>query len=165
MKRETHRLALSAAARLVLGSVYVAGLTGLSACASDATEEDSTSEDELRRRRDAGCHADAAPLTDAQCVAAVKSVFPKGALSFSPNAVRGIGPNGKPVSKTVMDCCEREAKRVNGDPTFTGLVTSPVRWECCDLGVGDGASCTPWGPPVPPAMPRRTLQQVHHAIV
>ena len=35
-----------------------------------------------------------------------------------------------------------------------GKLAAPARWACCSaLGHPDGPTCTPWGPPVPPAMP------------
>jgi hypothetical protein len=63
-----------------------------------------------------------------------------------------------PVSEDVKACCEEELASADG-------INSEHRFQCCGVvGYGrDGVeldpavsmACTPWGPPVPPAMRRR----------
>ena len=55
----------------------------------------------------------------------------------------------------VQTCCVELLEKSKG-----GLAAH--RWDCCanlpaDAGQNVGIACTPWGPPVPPRMQRRSL--------
>ena len=61
----------------------------------------------------------------------------------------------KIVSAEVQTCCGELLQKSQG-----GLAAH--RWDCCanlpaDAGQEVGIACTPWGPPVPPRMQRRSL--------
>ena len=60
------------------------------------------------------------------------------------------------VSAEVQACCLDSLTDHDGGVTFN----TTHRWDCCanlpdNAGENVGIACTPWGPPVPPAMKRR----------
>lgn len=60
---------------------------------------------------------------------------------------------GEPVSPDVKACCSDAIQ----DTQPNGTIGSPYHWQCCivlDLASELNSACTPWGPPVPPAMLR-----------
>ena len=61
------------------------------------------------------------------------------------------------VSSEVKSCCEKVLLESQG--------TAPHRWDCCanvdqEKDQKIAMACTPWGPPVPPAM-SRGIRRVH----
>jgi hypothetical protein len=108
-----------------------------------------------------GAHADAAAAISAStfdcCVARLEAVPPDDAGFFPDAAV------GDPL---VQDCCatiiarlDYELRQTIGDPDAAAAAqqdeqtAAPVRWQCCQVTPSEGPTCTPWGPPMPPAMP------------
>lgn len=78
------------------------------------------------------------------CVATIEDRLAEGPLAF-----------GEPVTEEVDGCCT-QIVTPNYDALWSGQplpVPAPddVIAGCCDLKHGN-ASCTPWGPPAPPAM-------------
>jgi hypothetical protein len=65
-----------------------------------------------------------------------------------------MGPDpDKRVDELTRGCCTVLAKAADKAGTFSW----PERMQCCEaIGWSAAATCTPWGPPVPPAMNRRT---------
>lgn len=152
MRSDVHAAALKAAAKVAFSVAFLGGCSAAGVheeSSQDPTE--GTSEDALTRAKkpaaEAGCHEDAAlPLTCEQVVAAA---FP----------VKDEYPGKKaPVSKAVAACCVEVLTK--SQETWK----LEERWNCCGAlgapGVGQpnqavGMACTPWGPPVPPAMKRK----------
>jgi hypothetical protein len=105
-----------------------------------------------------GAHADAAAeigqSTFDCCVAMLKVVLPdEGGLAFPDAAV------GNPE---VQACCATVIARLDYDKFQPDASTidqqdqqaaQPVSSACCQVTFAVGPTCTPWGPPMPPAMP------------
>ncbi len=157
MSPEVHRAALRAAAKLALSAAFVgcgspdtsSGNDGPSA--SDypsSTESNSDAVRAKKKKKDAGAASEcgAQAMTEASCRAEVaKATFPKTA---SPD---GLGKPDKRVDATTRECCDLIAKAIDKG--------ADDKWKerdaCCSaIGWRGSATCTPWGPPVPPAMRR-----------
>jgi hypothetical protein len=82
----------------------------------------------------------------------------------------GFGfPDAAAADPSVLACCAVVVARLDGDwrnswgPDADAgqaalqrdqAIAAPVQWACCaETGHPDGPTCTPWGPPMPPAMP------------
>jgi hypothetical protein len=62
---------------------------------------------------------------------------------------------------TIVACCNAIIQHVNQKPADYTRAQIEIS-QCCPLLANPfGAACTPWGPPVPPAMP--ALRRVHPA--
>lgn len=90
------------------------------------------------------------------CIALVRKAYPEGKTVVSDNQAEPA-PN---VSPDVRQCCTMLAAAAD-DKVFKQNDPSgfdfPQRGTCCDvIGFNHAGSCTPWGPPVPPPMPRGT---------
>lgn len=102
--------------------------------------------------RDARVEGD---LTDDACAALVKATYAEaGAFNWwRPSSPPGIGPDGKPASAEVVSCCDQLLRpRADGGLDWD---VHGVRAECCAIAgseVDSHPACTPWGPPMPPAM-------------
>jgi hypothetical protein len=89
----------------------------------------------------------------------------------------GIGfPDAAAADPGVMACCAVVVARLDDDwRTSWGsdpdagraalardqALAAPVQWSCCvETGYPDGPTCTPWGPPMPPAMPGVASREV-----
>jgi hypothetical protein len=66
------------------------------------------------------------------------------------------------VSSETKACCKLLQSHYDGELADGGIGAwewdgnPDLRSRCCaTLGWSSGGTCTPWGPPVPPAMPRR----------
>lgn len=81
----------------------------------------------------APCHEDAGAAKPA-CDAVLAAAFGDAGW-FDP---------GLPVSAEVKTCCVESGATTDYD--------HPQHWTCCGALDWPGAACTPWGPPVPPAM-------------
>jgi hypothetical protein len=84
------------------------------------------------------------PATFECCIVAVEEQLTEGSLAFA-----------DPVTEEIDGCCT-QIVTPNYDALWSGqplAVDAPddVIAGCCDLKHGN-ASCTPWGPPAPPAM-------------
>jgi hypothetical protein len=144
MRSDVHSMALRAAAKVAFSVVFLGG------CGEAATEEASdplasgTSEADLK----SGCHAPAkdAAAPKLSCEQVVASAFP----------IEGNYPGAKKtVAVEVQQCCVELLDKSHG-------ALAAHRWDCCanlpvDAGQEIGIACTPWGPPVPPRMRRRSL--------
>lgn len=163
MRSDVHSAALRAAAKVAFSVAFIGGCSA--PAASDLAEgedgtygdgvEPGTSESEISSKKKpqpsrqlsaAPCdkHKDAGtkPLT---CEQIVNAAFP----------TEGQYPGTKQnVSVQVQTCCAEHLLADND-----GMGTH--RWDCCanlPPGAGQNLSiaCTPWGPPVPPSMKRRS---------
>lgn len=165
MRPDVHALALRSAAKLVLGMASLATVT--TACSAEATDETGASTDAVMTKNDTNDKAtnDNAILdnglggtgaqTTAECKETLASAYPHPG-----------GYQWKPVAEPadVVACCHEELVAHGAG--------SHYRWDCCvaydpnatpSTGASDGTqsfeqsigwACTPWGPPVPPAMKR-----------
>jgi hypothetical protein len=130
MRNDVHAAALKAAAKVAFSVAFLNGCGS----AAEPAEEAATNENAI--------HSDGCPSTG--CDALLEAAFPKpGDYQWEP----------VPQSKQVVACCERELAKHDAATKY--------RWDCCvafDPETGHHASqdhglaCTPWGPPVPPAM-------------
>jgi hypothetical protein len=130
MRNDVHAAALKAAAKVAFSVAFLNGCGS----AAEPAEEPTTKENAIVSEDCPG----------AGCDALLEAAFPiPGDYQWEPVA----------QSKQVVNCCERELAK-NG-------AESKYRWDCCvafDPATGHQAStehfvaCTPWGPPVPPAM-------------
>jgi hypothetical protein len=155
MTPEIHRAALRAAARLALPAFIVA-------CGSTApnTNEDSntvqSSEEDLsanacKSKVDRYCASQHPYETKEMCCAnEVKDA------TFPQPPHWGPDPD-KRVDALTRGCCQVLADVA----TKKGEFDFPQRGECCPaIGWNASGSCTPWGPPVPPAMKRKGLAEL-----
>ena len=154
MRSDVHSLALRAAAKMAFSVAFVGGCSssapGVPADDYPGGEGPATAESGYTHGgKPCTKDASAPPRPALDCDALVNAAFPDA----------GAWPDGKPlVSKEVASCCEKIILGQEGD----GGRAHPHRWTCCaalDWGQGSsqelGTACTPWGPPVPPAMRRR----------
>ncbi len=147
MRSDVHSKALRAAAKVAFSVVFLGG------CSAAATEdakdpldtEGNASADEAELK--SGCHKTKdAGAPKLSCEQVVASAF----------ATEGNYPGTKQsVSAQVQTCCVELLEKSQG-------ALAAHRWDCCanlpaDAGQPVGIACTPWGPPVPPRMQRRSL--------
>lgn len=141
MRSDVHSAALRAATKVAFSVAFLGG------CASNLAEgEDLVSaSDELSK----GCTKDASAPKPLSCEQVVAAAFP----------VEGDYPGTKQsVAPKVQTCCVELLEKSQG-------ALAEHRWDCCanlpaDAGQSVGIACTPWGPPVPPAMKRRAAAVV-----
>lgn len=109
-----------------------------------------------------GAHADAAAgITESTfdcCVARLEAVPPNdGGFAFPEASVSD--PEVQACCATVIARLDYELRQTIGDPDAAAVeqqdeqTAAPVRWACCQVTPNEGPTCTPWGPPMPPAMP------------
>lgn len=88
--------------------------------------------------------AAADPSTEAECRTALSAAYPNG----DDNWYQPQNPTPRKETEVstaaLVSCCEKHAGTL-GDQDYRSL-------GCCSAKF-DGAHCTPWGPPMPPAMP------------
>jgi hypothetical protein len=83
------------------------------------------------------------PESEADCRAALTAAFPNGDDKwFDPNQKTQRAPTDVP-DEALASCCERHAATF-GTEAYRDLGCCSTKWE--------GMHCTPWGPPMPPAM-------------
>ena len=145
MDRHVHLAALRAAAKLTMGISFVAGCSSTDAPAIGSDDTNLT-DHAPTPASDASAPCDGS--TDAgapSCESLLASAFPSPAW----DDFRTYRTEAAPLptaTPEVRACCEKITSE------------SEQRWECCNLlGGGDSLgsgllACTPWGPPVPPAM-------------
>lgn len=140
MRHDVHSAALAAASRVAF-SILLAGCAGAQSEAADDPTAAQNDEAELRKKK-TSCHEDAAAKPS--CDDVLASAF--GDAGGWPN-----GDSSK-VATEVKTCCvellESEASTNK---------RTPNHWRCCGATnwgaeADAGIACTPWGPPVPPAM-------------
>ena len=166
MRSDTHSAALRAAAKVAFSVAFIGGCSAPASpgdLADDTTDgtygdgvEPGSSESEVSAKKKpkqpaqlsvAPCdkHKDAGPPKPLTCEQVVNAAFP----------TEGQYPGTKQnVSIEVQNCCAEHLLADND-----GLGTH--RWDCCanlpaDAGQNISIACTPWGPPVPPSMKRRS---------
>lgn len=162
MRSDVHSAALRAAAKVAFSVAFV---SGCSAPASPVDADDGvyggygegaeatepgTSESEIGTKKKR-------PSREAQLKTACDATAPKQSCEQVVNAAfptEGDYPGAKqPVSAAVQTCCVELLEKSQG-------ALAEHRWDCCanlpaDAGQSINIACTPWGPPVPPAMKRR----------
>jgi hypothetical protein len=148
MRSDVHSSALRAAAQVAFSVAFTYGCTA-PVSPSDVKEGDGTAADSSESDIKSGCGSTkdagaATPDSSAptlSCDDVVNAAFP----------TEGNYPGKKEsVSVEVQTCCEKLITSTEG-------VLEHHRWDCCanlpaDAGASVGSACTPWGPPVPPAM-------------
>ncbi len=106
-----------------------------------------------------GAHADAAAgiseSTFDCCVALLDAVPPNdGGFAFPEAAV--ADPEVQGCCATViarLDYEIRQGPDASAAAQADEQTAAQVRWACCQVTPNEGPTCTPWGPPMPPAMP------------
>jgi hypothetical protein len=179
MQKDVHAAALRAAAKVAFSVAFLgcsspakspgsaqeaSGDEGYDTVTSDVTEAPAKGSKGAASAAPAPakppCHEDAGTTTAKSCKEVVASAFPDAGW---------VNPGeGSIVGDDVKACCT-ELLTAGDFPDF------PERWACCSavdaFGAGGqnlGIACTPWGPPVPPAMRRKptkptTPRPVHEA--
>jgi len=143
MTPETHRLALRAAAKLALSALLPLAPFAAVACGSAGSGEATTptsASNELTSASDAGTPKEVALY----CAALAPDASPRDCCDTE-LATASFGDDAGTDSLT-LGCCDVLIH--TQDPW-----ASDKLGECCyALGTPHGPACTPWGPPVPPAM-------------
>jgi hypothetical protein len=164
MRSDVHTAALRAAAKVAFSVAFLGGCSA----APDLAEGDEltdnqdgvepgTSESDLNAKKPrqpkkpkvvapapATTCTGTGPSTPPSCETLVNAAFP----------TEGDYPGTKQsVSPAVQTCCAELLVKSQG-------MLATHRWDCCanlpaNPPEGTGIACTPWGPPVPPAMKRR----------
>jgi hypothetical protein len=149
MTPDIQRAALRAAAKLALPAFLFACGSTASPPANDDSSTTSSSESDLSaatcsKKVDRYCAAEHPYETQVECCSdeVATADFPKDPpFSTKPD------PN---VDALTRGCCTVLAQAADTDPS-----TKWPRFSCCAaIGWDATGSCTPWGPPVPPAMKR-----------
>jgi hypothetical protein len=147
MTPDIQRAALRAAARLALPAfLFACGSTTPSPANDDSTSTSSESDLSAAgcsHKVDAYCAAEHPYETKEDCCKdeVADADFPKD-LRMGPN------PDTR-VDALTRGCCTVLAQAADKAQTFSW----PERTECCAaIGWNAAGTCTPWGPPVPPAM-------------
>lgn len=150
------RRALLAAAKVALSLTVL----GCSSSAEDPTaSEDDTAAEALHRHKDAGCHHHQAACDTT--VTADAGVSADGlaccrTLVTSEMADAGFGMSQLPASAKkdpdITACCKAISASGWGSGGAAMSAYETAR-ACCELtGDWSNPACTPWGPPMPPAM-------------
>lgn len=150
MRTSTHRLALRAAARLALPF-------GLAGCGAALTTERATIPDAAAPDAavsDAAAEASVSPSPVARCELADPTRSPEAeAACCRPLVDAALRADAGVGAPRVMGCCAALAQWFDR-PENRGddWSSSEARAMCCEaLGWRGSNTCTPWGPPVPPA--------------
>lgn len=166
MNRLVFRAALRASAKVAFGAVVAAcggvvGSTAADAAFSDVPQADAEDCDPLSPSSvlPEGAHADAAAgITESTfdcCVALLSAVPPNdGGFAFPEAAV--ADPEVQACCATViarLDYEVRQGPDASAAAQKDERTATDVRWACCQVTPNEGPTCTPWGPPMPPAMP------------
>ena len=151
MERTTHQRALEAARRLALGTVLLAGCDREPAVAeapttpgpAPANTKPATADGDL----DAGASMRTKPRTSKteECRALIDAKLGKSDIEWWRD------PDRRESAPELTRCCT-ELARVN-DAGWVDNTEDVRAAGCCRVRFpGEGAACTPWGPPVPPRM-------------
>lgn len=143
MRKDVHLAALRAATRVALGITVLAG------CSSGQDEAPVQDDEALHTKKEstATCTVDAGAAPTFTCDDLVEAAFPNA----------GNYPGKKiTITDAVKSCCRQSL--------VDKAALATRRWDCCAnideddrYSIHGGAACTPWGPPVPPAMKRRDV--------
>jgi hypothetical protein len=161
MRSDVHSAALRAAAKVAFSVAFLGGCGG-------ATSPGLADEDLTANGKGTGYGGESgktAPASDASTASPPGPGYDKDASTTPPltceqaiNAAFPVEGNypGTPqaVSVHVQECCADTLAASRG-------VMENHRWDCCanlpaDAGNEVAIACTPWGPPVPPSMKRRS---------
>jgi hypothetical protein len=156
MTRDTYERALKAAAQIAFLSL-VAGCGGATQGEGSETltgEGAAENQAEALAKKASSCPS--TRPTDKSCRAAIKAAYPNGDPDWY-----GEGTPRKPTSTSdaaLAACCEQvffKNGTNGGDPDLhdSGCCTVLKLSHSSVVGI----ACTPWGPPMPVAMPRRGL--------
>lgn len=182
MNQETKAFALKAAAQVAFVTAGAAVASAAVGCAGGAPGQASdelagatsdcvrATDDEVAPPRDgdagragpaadAGCDADAT-TTAVSCKEKLAASFPNGDPQWWSGGFEWLEDGGI-VDRTVTDpelaaCCEQMLFGAGPDGGSMDVENLGAVREsgCCSVtGWQKGASCSPWGPPTPPAMP------------
>ena len=149
MTPDIQRAALRAAARLAIPAfLFACGSTTASPTndeSSSTSSESDLSAASCKNKVDRYCAAEHPYETKQDCCRA------EVADADFPTPVHwGADPDPR-VDALTRGCCQVLADEATQNNTFS----FPERGECCPaIGWNAAGSCTPWGPPVPPAMRR-----------
>jgi len=158
MNAETRKLALRQAAKLVLGTAFVGCGVAIAAEATpDAAPDVKSTGHDAAVPKDAGLACNLAPEGDAgisessvACCFALTEAATPDAGGF------GFDPAPWAANPSLSGCCN--ALYEKGHQSLVGFAYGREphwRYDTCGICaqlVGDPSACTPWGPPVPPAM-------------
>lgn len=147
MRRDVHLEALRIAAKVVLSIGLLEGCTPARVGEPRATAPAPEADEPATTRAPDPVYVDDTPPAPTDCRAAITAAFPV------PSDYPGERKN---VTTAVQNCCAE---------AIVNHIAGEWRWDCCANlpEVADNRvhmSCTPWGPPVPPAMPRRTIERL-----
>jgi hypothetical protein len=106
---------------------------------------------------------DVSSETFACCIAEVKSATGDASPWGDPN-----GPDASPVTNNpaAENCCNVIVARIDNEPdggSFSedyNTAGDALNWCCIALKYPMGTACTPWGPPMPPAMMAEEMLEV-----
>ena len=137
MRKDVHLAALRAASKVALSMAFVAG------CSPAEPDDAATAggaESEVKKSPQS-CDGKAFTCDDI-----INAAFPEV----------GNYPGKKiKVSTNVTSCCEHQLVEKGAGTEH--------RWDCCGVVTSTdqniNIACTPWGPPVPPAMKPRALRE------
>jgi hypothetical protein len=152
MTPDIHRAALRAAAKLALPAFLFA--CGSATPSTDTNDESATTSSEAdlsaascSKKVDTYCNSMHPYETKEQCC---KDEVADAHFPAKPHM--GPGPDTR-VDALTRGCCTVLADAA----TKAGTFSWPERGECCAaIGWDAAGTCTPWGPPVPPAMKKRS---------
>lgn len=176
MNRDVFSAALRATAKVAFSMALVAGCT-----TSEGTEPTGASDSDIKKgcpddpsKADAAPDSspDAAPDASADCTALLASYDAErekflAAVSahYADGGADEDAPKAPPVSAVTTSCCREEVsakgwKSAHRQSCCYGALVSEDGWQP-DPDPAIAMACTPWGPPVPPAMrPLRTMHPV-----
>lgn len=163
MRSDVHAAALRAAAKVAFSVAFIGGCSAADPEPAEGADpvtasgaEPGTSESDLSAKKPkkpklvaaagTSCHGDGSAAPKPSCEAVVNAAFPsEGAY---PGAKQSVAPD-------VQACCAELLVKSQG-------ALPNHRWDCCanlpaNAPQNVAIACTPWGPPVPPAMKRRAL--------
>ena len=145
MREEIFINALAATARIAC----CAGLVGVIACGEKATDTAQSTDTATADTTDTA--ETTQPLAPEEvnfdnCLTAINDAFVDETVDHSP----------------LLECCLLTTEQLGYEELYDPS-NAHVQENCCDLIAEQGefsSACTPWGPPTPPAMPKK---EVFHA--
>ena len=159
MNRSVFRAALRASAKVALGAAFAGcgGMVGSTAehAAPEASTPVEASPLDAAQQKARACDP---PSFDC-CVALLEAVpLNDGGFAFPDAAVGNSEVHA--CCATVIARLDSDIRQTNDQPDAATAeqqneqTAAPVRWACCQVTPTEGPTCTPWGPPMPPEMPR-----------
>lgn len=148
MRHDIHRQALRAAAHVALALPLLEACTRMPPPPPRAPELETATPPAAPAPAEPATHASADDPTPArECTDVLDEAFPQ------PSDFRADAPaEPQRMSFVVEACCVEMLGNLDGQG-------AAHRWDCCAnlpaaaMNDAIGIACTPWGPPVPPAMP------------